>query len=62
MSKSISITIGPAGEIKTDINGVKGDGCKAITAIYTDKFGGADKTVDKPELYETATEQEGITA
>lgn len=49
----VIVTIGPDGTLKTEVKGVQGQSCQALTQPLEQL--GATTTIHKPEFYETTT-------
>ena len=49
MSEEIVIEIGTSGDVRIEVNGVKGEGCKALTKGLEDALGTVEGLTLKPE-------------
>lgn len=57
MSEKILVTIRPSGETKIEVSGVKGEGCKSLTASLEKALGEVQTDVSTPEMYEPEQHQ-----
>jgi hypothetical protein len=52
MSTEIIIDVAPDGQVKVEVKGVKGRGCKALTKDYEESLGKKVSSIDTKEAYE----------
>lgn len=57
MSEKIIVTIKPDGLTTVEVQGVKGEGCKALTAALEAALGTPTASVPTGEMYEQIQEQ-----
>ncbi len=51
MSKTITVTIDPTGEVKVEAHNFKGQGCQAATKAIEEALGVKTSEVRKPEFH-----------
>ena len=52
MSEKITVTIKPTGDTTVEVSGVKGEGCKALTAALEQALGSPTSDIATSEMYE----------
>lgn len=52
MAEEIIIDVAPNGEVKLEVKGVKGRGCKALTKEFEESLGKKVSDVETKEIYE----------
>lgn len=57
MSEHIRVTIKPSGDTVIEVSGVKGDGCKALTAGIERALGTPSSSIPTGEAYELVQDQ-----
>ena len=61
--KKVTIKISPNGDLTVDADGFTGQSCKDATKVFVDAFERGSRSKDdqnKPEFYESETEQETV--
>ncbi len=53
MAHDIVIDVAPNGEVKIEVKGFKGAGCKALTKEFEESLGKKISSVDTKEVYES---------
>lgn len=60
--QQVEVTIGADGSVKVEANGVRGSGCKALTAAIESAIGTTTSDVKKPEFMQAAGQASGMKA